>query len=189
MKEARISVIIPVYKVEPYLRRCLDSVVSQTHHDLEIILVDDGSPDGCGAICDEYAARDSRFLVLHTENRGAYAARNRALDCAKGEYISFVDGDDWLEPEIFARLLELEEYSDADIVQCEMINDGPIAQLRTKRLGKIKTYSRNELTGAMFREEITHGLLGKLFRAELWKEKRFPEEYYHADAMLMARVS
>ena len=91
-----VSVIVPVYKVEPYLRRCLDSIVGQTYKNLEIILVDDGSPDGCPAICDEYAAKDSRIVVIHKENGGLSDARNAGLEIAKGEYISFIDSDDWV---------------------------------------------------------------------------------------------
>ncbi len=188
MESPTISVIIPIYNVEPYLRRCLDSIVSQTYTNLEIILVDDGSQDGCGAICDEYSAWDTRFTVLHTENQGVYPARNHALAIAKGEYICFIDGDDWIEPEMLGRLLDLAESSKADIVQCELINDGSYAQIRSKRLGDTKSYVQAELTRAMFREEISHSLLGKMFKAEFWETRRFPEQYYHADAMLMAQI-
>lgn len=94
MGTEKVSVIIPVYKAEPYLRRCLDSVLCQTYQNLEIILVDDGSPDNSGAICDEYAAKDDRILVIHQENKGVSAARNTALHIATGEYIVFIDSDD-----------------------------------------------------------------------------------------------
>ena len=105
METRKISVIVPIYKVECYLCRCLDSITGQTHQNLEIILVDDGSPDHCGAICDQYEASDKRVRVLHTKNRGAFAARNTALDTASGDYIGFVDADDWLESEMYAVLL------------------------------------------------------------------------------------
>ena len=87
----KISVIIPVYKVEPYLRQCLDSVVGQTYKNLEFIIVDDGSPDGCGAICDEYAQKDERVQVIHKENAGVRAARNDGIERATGDWISFID--------------------------------------------------------------------------------------------------
>lgn len=93
-----ISVIVPVYKVEPYLRRCVDSILAQTFTDFELILVDDGSPDNCGAICDEYAARDERVRVIHQENSGVSSARNAGLDAAIGNYITFVDSDDEILP-------------------------------------------------------------------------------------------
>ncbi len=97
----KVSVIIPVYNVEKYLRKCLDSVINQTYTNLEIICIDDGSPDNSGAILDEYAQKDSRIIVIHQENSGVSAARNRGLDIATGEYIAFVDSDDWLEPECY----------------------------------------------------------------------------------------
>ncbi len=91
-----ISVVIPVYKVEPYLRECVDSVISQTYKNLDIILVDDESPDSCPAICDEYAERDSRVRVIHRKNGGLSAARNSGIDIARGEYITFIDSDDYV---------------------------------------------------------------------------------------------
>lgn len=93
----KISVIVPVYKVLPYLSKCIESIIHQTYSNLEIIIIDDGSPDECPAICDEYASHDNRITVLHTENRGLSAARNNGLDIATGDYIMFVDSDDWLE--------------------------------------------------------------------------------------------
>ena len=92
-----LSVIIPVYKVEKYLRQCVDSVINQTYKNLEIILVDDGSPDNCGKICDEYAQKDRRIKVIHQENQGVSAARNLGTKLAQGEYITYVDSDDWLD--------------------------------------------------------------------------------------------
>ena len=100
MNTPKISIIVPVYKVEQYLRRCLDSIVAQTFTDWECILIDDGSPDNSGKICDEYAAKDGRFRVFHQENAGVSAARNKGLDEARGEWIAFVDSDDWVEREM-----------------------------------------------------------------------------------------
>lgn len=99
-----ISVIVPIYKVEPYLHRCINSICNQTYTNLEIILVDDGSPDNCGRICDEYAQKDKRILVIHQENGGLSAARNSGLDRCSGEYIGFVDSDDCIHPEMYERL-------------------------------------------------------------------------------------
>ena len=96
----KVSVIVPIYKVEPFLRCCVDSVLSQTFSDFELILVDDGSPDNCGIICDEYAARDSRIRVVHKQNGGLSDARNAGLNVAVGQYIYFLDGDDFIEPEL-----------------------------------------------------------------------------------------
>ena len=102
---SHVSVIIPVYNVEPYLRRCVDSVLAQTFQDFEVILVDDGSPDNCGAICDEYAAKDARIHVIHQANGGPSSARNAGLDHAQGEYITFVDGDDHIDPSLLSSAL------------------------------------------------------------------------------------
>ena len=98
MDRILITIIVPVYRVEPYIRRCLDSIMRQTYKLLEIIVVDDGSPDNCGRICEEYAQKDERIIVIHKENGGLSSARNAALDIATGEYVMFVDSDDWVEP-------------------------------------------------------------------------------------------
>ncbi len=117
--EEKISVIIPVYNVEPYLRKCLDSVINQTYRNLEIILVDDGSPDNCGAICDEYAARDDRVIVIHKKNGGLSAAWNDGMRRATGKWLALADSDDWLDTDYFERIMASANsigISDADIV-------------------------------------------------------------------------
>ncbi len=124
MAKPVISVIIPVYKTEKYLDRCVKSVVNQTYKNLEIILVDDGSPDNCPAMCDSWAKQDKRIRVLHLENGGAANARNMAMKQVKGEFIAFVDSDDYLEPDIYEILLSLMKESNADIAICDFqIND------------------------------------------------------------------
>ena len=102
-----ISVIVPVYNVEPYLRKCVDSILAQSYSNLEVILVDDGSPDGCGAICDEYAAKDARVRVIHKPNGGVSDARNAGLDIMTGEYVAFVDSDDWIDEQHLSSLYAL----------------------------------------------------------------------------------
>ena len=120
-----LSVIVPVYKVEAYLRRCIDSIRNQTYKPLQIILVDDGSPDGCGKICDDYTRLDDRIIAVHQENEGLSGARNNGLLFAKGEYIAFVDSDDWLHPEMYERLITLIEEHDLDMARCSVIgSDG-----------------------------------------------------------------
>lgn len=113
---AKLSVIIPVYKVEHYLRQCLDSVVNQTYKNLEIILIDDGSPDNCGKICDEYAKRDERIIVIHKENGGLSAARNDGILIATGDWITFVDSDDWCELDYYEKIIIGMKDNQADIV-------------------------------------------------------------------------
>jgi len=114
----QISIIVPVYNVESYLRKCIDSIIAQTFTDFECILIDDGSPDNCPVICDEYAAKDSRIIVIHQKNKGVSAARNAGLDIARGEWIGFVDSDDWCDPGMFEFLLENAVKHQADISMC-----------------------------------------------------------------------
>ena len=113
-----ISVIVPVYNVEQYIHQCVDSILSQTYKNLEIILVDDGSPDNCPAICDEYARNDDRVKIIHQENGGISAARNSALDLCTGEYIAFVDSDDWIESNAYEEMMSEMQKKDLDVVFC-----------------------------------------------------------------------
>lgn len=118
-----ISVIVPVYKVEQYLNKCVESIVNQTYKNLEIILVDDGSPDACPQICDAWAQKDSRIKVIHKENGGASSARNAGLDAATGDYIAFVDGDDYLSAETYETLISFALKHGADIVRCGIVRE------------------------------------------------------------------
>lgn len=115
----KISVIIPVYNSEKYLPQCMDSVLAQTYGDMEIILVDDGSTDGSPAVCDGYAAKDSRVQVIHQQNGGAGAARNAGLDAATGDYIGFIDSDDYIEPDMYEKLYRAIQKTGADMSLCD----------------------------------------------------------------------
>lgn len=130
MTDAKITVIIPVYNVEPYLHQCLDSVINQTYQNLEIIIVDDGSPDRCGEICDEYALKDSRIQVIHKKNGGLSAARNDALKKVTGEWISFVDSDDWCELDLYEKVIEKACESQAEIVMFSLFRNLPNSEER-----------------------------------------------------------
>ena len=114
----RISVIVPVYNVERFLPECIESICAQTYRNLEIILVDDGSPDRCGAICDEYAAKDARVRVIHKDNTGQADSRNIAIGMAKAPLIGFVDSDDWIDPDMYETLYRTMVENDADISMC-----------------------------------------------------------------------
>lgn len=168
--------------MEPYLRRCLDSIVNQTYTYLEIILVDDGSPDGCPQICDEYAARDKRIIVIHKENGGLSDARNAGLDICKGEYISFVDSDDWVDEKYIEILLDLAKKENADIAIGENI--------RTKGCSKpskgnisINVYTpQNALKHLFSQNHIAFTVSwGKLYKKSLFSSLRFPIGKYHED--------
>ena len=117
-----ISVVIPVYKVEKFLNECVQSVLSQTYENLQVILVDDGSPDRCGEMCDKWADKDHRIQVIHKKNGGLSDARNAGLAVAAGAYIAFVDSDDWIAPQMYEVMLKTIKEQNADIVACGIVN-------------------------------------------------------------------
>ena len=121
MPKPKVSIIIPVYNAEKSMRKAIDSILAQTERQLELILVDDGSEDGSGAVCDEYGARDRRVRVIHQANAGVSAARNAGIDAACGDYIGFVDGDDHIAPDMYGRLLQEAERTGADVVRCDAV--------------------------------------------------------------------
>lgn len=171
---ALISIIIPVYKTEPYLRRCLDSVVGQTCESIEIILVDDGSPDGCGKICDAYAAADSRVKVIHQQNRGLSVARNEGLKIASGDYFGFVDSDDWIDADMYEALYQGAMQHGADIAICGYyFVDGD----KYKEIKEDNTtlYGREDaMHYLLLDEKITNHAWNKLYKKELFDGVCFP---------------
>lgn len=118
-----LSVVVPIYKVEPYLRECVDSIIHQRFSDMEIILVDDGSPDGCPAICDEYARKDDRIRVIHKMNGGLVSARKAGVRLAQGVYVTFVDSDDWIDTDMYAVMKELADARGADVITTDFFHD------------------------------------------------------------------
>ena len=168
-----ITVIVPIYNVEIYLRKCLDSILTQTYKNLEIILVDDGSPDNCGAICDEYAANDLRIKVIHKVNGGLSDARNAALDIMSGDYVGFVDSDDWIEPDMFEYLLEGINRFSASISICNVIN---ATQYRYTypNIEKDIIYTSDNALLELFFDRMENYAWNKLYAAALWKDVRFP---------------
>lgn len=177
-----VSIIIPIYKVELYLKRCLDSVLNQTYTNLEIILVDDGSPDGCPQICDEYAAKDKRIAVIHKENGGLSDARNAGLDICKGKYISFIDSDDWVDEKYIEILLNLAIKENADIAIGENIQTNGICN-KPNNISKIQTYSSKEALYHLFSHNHIAFTIscGKLYRKKLFSNLQFPIGKFHED--------
>lgn len=173
-----ISVIVPVYKVEPYLRRCVDSILAQTYTDFELILVDDGSPDSCGAICDEYAGKDSRVRVIHQENGGLSAARNAGIDLARGEYLTFVDSDDWVHSEYLAYLYRAIQDKNVLLSSCGFIRTN-------KKIEDAQTaFSCAVLDGSSwYKEDHINGVIAcaKLYHKSLFQTLRFPVGRLHED--------
>lgn len=177
MDNQLISIIVPVYKVEPYLRKCVDSILAQTYRNLEIILVDDGSPDNCGAICDEYAGKDSRVKVIHKENGGLSDARNAGMEIMSGKYVAFVDSDDWIEPQMYQRLLELMEHYEAEMafagVADEVLQDGAVHTVKTSNYGN--TPFAEDKIAAMRRYFLgSWAAWDKLYRADLFDGIWYP---------------
>lgn len=173
--DGKISVIVPVYNVEPYLERCLDSIINNTYKNLEIICVDDGSTDGCGGILDRYAQADERFVVIHQENGGLSVARNSGMDVAKGEFIAFIDSDDWIHPQYFEILLSTQKKADYDLVICGFSRPTDIEPYEEYVLGEI---SGKELTleGIYRNWQAKTYAWGKLYRREIVEGKRFVEK-------------
>lgn len=164
----KITVITPVYKVEEYLPRCIESILAQTHTDIELILINDCSPDGSGAICDAYAKKDSRIRVIHQEKNGGVAkARVAGLSVATGEFVGFVDSDDWIEPEMYASMLALIEEHGADIAECSYFNDWQDRREAVEEGGKVTVYSRMEALEEIHSFRIQQDILcSKLFRRD-----------------------
>lgn len=179
-----ISVIVPVYKVEAYLDRCLQSLTNQTYENLQILLVEDGSPDGSGAICDAWAEKDSRIRVIHQENQGGGAARNAALDLAEGELLAFVDSDDYIDPDLYTHLYSLLQQG-ADIAECAYLDtDHDEASLGGGSTEPV-FFTRQEAMAAHIRDEQFRQLIwNKLYRRHVAEGIRFPvgtkidDEYY-----------
>ena len=180
MEEYKISVIVPVYKVEKYLNKCVDSIINQTHKNLEIILIDDGSPDNCGKICNEYAKKDSRIKVIHKENGGVSSARNVGLDVATGDYIGFVDSDDWIEPDMYEFLLENIIKYNVDISQCGYYKDNEDMSKKS-----INIISNDEILKSLFKGIYNYQVIWtKLCKKNIFDNLRFREDFKCAEDKL-----
>ena len=178
-----ISVIVPIYKVEGYLDKCVRSIVEQTYTNLEIILVDDGSPDSCGAMCDAWAAKDSRIRVVHKENGGLSDARNAGLQIATGSLISFVDSDDWIAPDFLETLLTAMEAQKAQIAECavELVDEAGKV-LRCRETAKVPCADKIDgLRRLVLEDGIYQTVWNKLYRREVIEGIPFEKGKYHED--------
>lgn len=176
MNQPLISIIVPIYKVEEYLDECVKSIVEQTYQNLEIILVDDGSPDNSPQICDSWALKDARIKVIHKENGGASSARNAALDIAQGEFIGFVDGDDCIENTMFEKLLNPLITSKKGISYCSSYRFFPNGETipQTKNL-KHRVFDAHATVNNLFKGKIDTAVWSKLFKKSVFEGIRFPE--------------
>lgn len=185
--KAKVTVIVPVYNVEKYLRKCLDSLINQTYKNLEIIVVDDGSTDNSVKICDEFANRDNRITVIRQKNGGISIARNAGLDKMTGSYVTFVDSDDYLEINAVEKFLKISITEGADIVCSEtiIIFKDRIVHNSNKENEK---YSTELIKEKILLDKLGNHATTKFYKAELWKNIRFPEKLVYEDFYIMPSV-
>lgn len=182
MHKPLVSVIVPVYKVEKYLDKCVESIVEQTYKNLEIILVDDGSPDNCPSMCDDWAARDSRIKVIHKANGGLSSARNAGLGIFGGEFVMFVDSDDWIERDAVQRLISLG--GDVDIIMCGFSIENESGEVSYENSGK-KEIKGSDILGEFVLDNIRPEVCAKLYRSSLFSGERFDESIRYAEDLDM----
>ena len=189
----KVSIIVPVYNTEKYVERCIESIISQTYSKMEVILINDGSDDSSGKICMEYAHRDKRIIYLSQENAGQGRARNRGLDIMSGEYVLFIDSDDYIHPQMVEFMLKAAQQRKADFVQCKYV------EVDTSDVTYFENYNNELLKSKIQDEEDTDERLlcyytddvmpvNKLIRKELLNGMRFPEGIFYEDKHLMFRI-
>ncbi len=193
MNEPLISVIVPVYNVEHYIKRCVDSILAQTYTNLEIILVDDGSTDNSGKICDEYAMTDLRVRVIHIDNNGQSEARNLGMNKAKGYYFAFVDSDDYIAIDYISYLYEIMQIHQAQISICGYCKIGENnSDKKDKKIildKETKVYDSKEgILQLLYQRGILTVVWGRLFKAELFREINFPKGKLHEDVAVLYKL-
>ena len=176
MKKNKISIIVPIYNVEPFIRKCVYSLINQTYENIEILLIDDGSPDNCGKICDALAKEDKRIKVIHQENKGLCGARNAGLKAATGDYIGFVDSDDWVSNDMFEYLIDNLLKYNADISACRYYRIIPNKKTSVKSDGITYIYTKEQAIHELVNKFTIRSIFcNKLFKKELFKKIKFPE--------------
>ena len=179
MERPKISVIMPIYKAEKYLDKCVTSILQQTFQDFELLLIDDGSPDGCGRMCDEYALRDSRVKVFHKPNGGVSSARQFGTENAQGEYIIHADPDDWVEPEMLEELYSVAKENGCDVVFCDFWTETEKGSFyTTQKTSKTDNYS---LITALLGHRLHGACWNKLVKKSCFKDVRFPESLNYCE--------
>lgn len=187
----KVSIIVPVYNVEQYLPKCIESLVSQTLQEIEIILVDDGSTDKSVEICDIYALQDSRIKVIHKQNGGLSDARNIGIEVAKGDYIAFLDSDDWVETSMYEYLYELAEKENAYIVQCDYIKTyDETEEIDFKECIQETIHTNIDALNLLFGKEHVKTIVvwNKLYHNSLFKDNKFPKGKVHEDEFLTYKL-
>lgn len=185
-----ISIVVPIYNVEQYLQKCVDSLINQTYKNLEIILVDDGSPDNCPKICDEYAKQDSRIKVIHKENGGLSDARNSGMNIATGEYISFIDSDDWIKSEMIEDMYNRMIEDNSDLVSSGVLwvdEDG--VEIRNATVSENCVLNTEQAMTELINDgKLKQHVWNKLYKADLIKNIPFDKGKYHEDVFWSYKV-
>ncbi len=197
-KEPLITVVITCYNVAKYLSRCIESVMGQTYRNIEILLIDDGSRDNSGTICDYYETQDKRINVVHQSNAGPGAARNLAIDMAKGEYIAFVDGDDYVEPYMYEYLLQAMQRSGSSLSVCKYYSDRVDDEINIhvlseeEKAGNAMLIDREELLTLYIEESeeypIKNAVWNKMYHRSVLENNRMPEQKYYEDILFTMRL-
>lgn len=187
----KISIIVPVYNVEKYLDRCINSILKQDFKEFELLLIDDGSTDNSGEKCNEYKLKDNRVRVIHKVNGGLSDARNFGLDLAKGDYVGFVDSDDWIDEKMYSTLYQLAIEYDADITTCGIKewknNNNDNKNINNKIT--IKEFSNSEAIYSLYHNELSgYSACNKLYRKSLFDNTRFPKGRIFEDASIMYKL-
>ncbi len=185
MNKSLISIIIPIYKVEDYLTRCVDSILEQKYPHMEIILVNDGSPDNCGEICDAYAKQDKRISVVHQENMGLSMARNNGLEKASGDYISFIDSDDWIEPGMYETMLEYMMEHGLELSECIWKRKNEV--LVKEEFDKIYIETRDEALQRMIVPGF-YNVGNKIYKRSLIGDTRFRKGVLYEDGLFNSEI-
>ena len=184
-----VSIIVPIYKVEAYIKKCISSILNQTYGNFELLLIDDGSPDNCGLICDEFAKKDSRIKVFHKANGGLSDARNFGLKNATGTIISFIDGDDCIDKLFLELMLQAMNNTGCEVVECHSVKFGEIVEPLPKYKNGFSVYSPKKwLTETNLRNFISCAVWNKLYRKELFKNVLFPVNRHYEDEATTYKV-
>ncbi len=184
-----ISIIIPVYNVEKYIKKCIESVLSQTFKDFELIIINDGSKDNSGRICDEYAIRDSRIKVVHKANGGLSDARNTGIEIATGKYLGFVDGDDYIDEDMYEELYKSIKENNTKIAMCGRYNVSELKCTESFTLSKRKVMDAEEaLKGLLTWTDLDSSSCDKIFAKELFDDIRFPVGKLNEDVYVMYKL-
>ena len=187
--EPLVSIIVPIYKVEEYLDKCVLSLLGQSYSNLEIILVDDGSPDQCGAMCDSWALRDSRIRVIHKENGGLSDARNAGLAVATGAYICFVDSDDWVSPEYVMAMYQAMVENGAQLAACDVCEVYPDQEPEVNGSGELRVCTPEEAIGDILKGKGFRAVAwNKLYPRAFWENETYPVGKHHEDEFVTYRI-